>query len=103
MNTADDSVQVFSILGTEYSLKAPRGEEQALLDAARLLEQTLAATKRNHPTLIGDKLLVLSALNLCSQLGQAKASHAQWAEDCQARVDATLARLGEALAAGHPI
>ena len=54
-------VKVVSILGEDYSIKAPAGEEQTLLDAALMLKAALADTKRKYPTLIGDRLLVLAA------------------------------------------
>ncbi|EJL04924.1 MULTISPECIES: cell division protein ZapA [Pseudomonas] len=67
MKHAADGVTVVSILGEDYSIKAPAGQEQALLDAASMLKAALADTKRKYPTLIGDRLLVLAAMNLCSQ------------------------------------
>lgn len=78
--SAPERIEVFSILGNEYSVKAPAGEQQALLQAFSMLERTLAETKRKYPTLIGDRLLVLTALNLCqNQLST------------QARIDALVA------------
>jgi cell division protein ZapA (FtsZ GTPase activity inhibitor) len=67
MNHGTAGVKVISILGEDYSIKAPAGEEQTLLDAAMMLKATLEDTKRKYPTLIGDRLLVLAAMNLCSQ------------------------------------
>lgn len=63
--SVEERIEVFSILGNEYSVKAPPGEQQALLQAFGMLERTLAETKRKYPTLVGDRLLVLTALNLC--------------------------------------
>jgi len=59
-------INVVSILGSDYSIKAPEGQEETLAQAVRMLNTALAETKRQYPTLIGDKLLVLAALNLCS-------------------------------------
>jgi len=67
MNQGAAGVKVVSILGEDYSIRAPAGEEQTLLDAALMLKAALADTKKKYPTLIGDRLLVLAAMNLCSQ------------------------------------
>ena len=58
-----DGVKVVSILGEDYSIKAPAGEEQTLMDAALMLKAALADTKKKYPTLIGERLLVLAAMN----------------------------------------
>ena len=65
MNHGTAGVKVISILGEDYSIKAPAGEEQTLLDAALMLKAALDDTKRKYPTLIGDRLLVLAAMTLC--------------------------------------
>jgi cell division protein ZapA len=83
-------VNVVSILGNDYSLKAPEGQEETLSQAVRMLNVALAETKRNYPTLIGDKLLVLAALNLCSKQIELKREHAQTLERTQAQIDATV-------------
>ena len=62
-----EGIKVVSILGEDYSIKAPDGEDNTLLKAVTLLKATLATTKQKYPTLIGDKLLVLAALNLCAE------------------------------------
>ena len=77
MNLGSDSVNVVSILGSDYSIKAPAGQEQALKAATLLLTRTLADTKKKYPTLIGEKLLVLTALNLCSQQVELQDLHRQ--------------------------
>jgi cell division protein ZapA (FtsZ GTPase activity inhibitor) len=90
MSADREAVNVISILGNEYSLKAPVGEEQALLDAVSLLKSTLADLKRKAPTLIGDKLLVLAALNLCSQQIAMQKEHKQALNRYQEQVNATV-------------
>ncbi|GAB7530869.1 cell division protein ZapA [Pseudomonas sp. 3A(2025)] len=91
MSSASD-VTVFSILGQDYSVKAPAGEEQALLQAAAMLQASLADTKRQYPALIGDRLLVLAALNLCSRHLELKEQHkvelARYQEQVEATVEA---------------
>ena len=90
MRQGADGVKVVSILGEDYSIKAPAGEEQTLLDAALMLKAVLAETKKNYPTLIGDKLLVLTAMNLCSQQLELQKRHQQELDRYQEQVSATV-------------
>ncbi|WP_285419756.1 cell division protein ZapA [Pseudomonas sp. efr-133-TYG-5] len=90
MNHGTAGVKVISILGEDYSIKAPAGEEQTLLDAALMLKAALADTKRKYPTLIGDRLLVLAAMNLCSQQIEMKKQHQQELARYQEQVSATV-------------
>jgi len=90
MNHGTAGVKVVSIMGEDYSIKAPAGEEQTLLDAALMLKAALADTKRKYPTLIGDRLLVLAAMNLCSQQIEMQKRHAQELERYQEQVSATV-------------
>ncbi len=90
MNYGADGVKVVSILGEDYSIKAPAGEEQTLLDAALMLKAVLAETKRKYPTLIGDKLLVLTAMNLCSKQLEMQKRHQQELDRYQEQVSATV-------------
>ncbi|MDE1167037.1 MAG: cell division protein ZapA [Pseudomonas sp.] len=90
MSTDREAVNVFSILGNEYSLKAPVGEEQALLDAVSMLKSTLADIKRKAPTLIGDKLLIMAALTLCSQQVAMQKEHKEALNRYQEQVNATV-------------
>jgi cell division protein ZapA (FtsZ GTPase activity inhibitor) len=90
MKEGADGVTVVSILGEDYSIKAPAGQEQALLDAAAMLKAALADTKRKFPTLIGDRLLVLAAMNLCSQQIEMKKLHRAELDRYQEQVSATV-------------
>ncbi|MGE7990868.1 cell division protein ZapA [Pseudomonas sp. NPDC089554] len=90
-------INVVSILGNDYSLKAPEGQEETLNQAVRMLNAALAETKRSYPTLIGDKLLVLAALNLCSKQIELQREHARTLERTQAQVDATVENIARAI------
>ena len=90
MNHGAAGVKVVSILGEDYSIKAPAGEEQTLLDAALMLKAALAETKKKYPTLIGDRLLVLAAMNLCSQQIEMQKRHQQELDRYQEQVSATV-------------
>ncbi|MEB0042504.1 MULTISPECIES: cell division protein ZapA [unclassified Pseudomonas] len=100
MSTDRDGIKVVSILGNDYSIKAPIGEEQTLLEAAVMLKQALADTKRKYPSLIGDKLLVLAALNLCSQQVELKQRHKKELNRYQEQVSATVEVISKTIAQG---
>ena len=61
-------IQVLNILGREYSIRAGEGQAALLSDAAALLQEHLATSRRQFPDASADKLLVLTALNLCAPL-----------------------------------
>ncbi|KQB54369.1 ZapA [Pseudomonas endophytica] len=90
MSEDRDGISVVSILGNDYTIKAPEGERQTLLAATVMLKAALAETKRKYPSLIGDKLLVLAALNLCSQQIELQLSHKQELDRYQEQVSATV-------------
>ncbi|KMM78622.1 cell division protein ZapA [Pseudomonas deceptionensis] len=90
MSVDRDGVNVVSILGNDYTIKAPEGEQQTLMAATVMLKAALADTKRKYPSLIGDKLLVLAALNLCSQQIELKQQHKQELDRYQEQVSATV-------------
>ena len=90
MNTSAQSINVVSIMGNDYSIKAPEGQEQTLAQAVQMLKASLADTKRKYPSLIGDKLLVLAALNLCSQQIDLQQAHQEALDRYQEQVSATV-------------
>ncbi|KAE9648588.1 cell division protein ZapA [Pseudomonas sp. PB106] len=100
MNHQTAGVKVISILGEDYSIKAPAGEEQTLLDAALMLKAALADTKRKYPTLIGDRLLVLAAMNLCSQQIEMKKLHQEELDRYQEQVSATVDTIAKTINQG---
>lgn len=100
MRQGADGVKVVSILGEDYSIKAPAGEEQTLLDAALMLKATLAETKKKYPTLIGDRLLVLAAMNLCSQQLEMQKRHQQELDRYQEQVSATVEVISKTISQG---
>jgi cell division protein ZapA (FtsZ GTPase activity inhibitor) len=100
MNHHTAGVKVISILGEDYSIKAPAGEEQTLLDAALMLKAALADTKRKYPTLIGDRLLVLAAMNLCSQQIEMKKLHQEELDRYQEQVSATVDTIAKTINQG---
>ncbi|MBK5519747.1 cell division protein ZapA [Pseudomonas sp. TH10] len=100
MNHGTAGVKVISILGEDYSIKAPAGEEQTLLDAAMMLKAALADTKKRYPTLIGDRLLVLAAMNLCSQQIEMRKQHQEELDRYQEQVSATVDTIAKTINQG---
>jgi cell division protein ZapA len=100
MNHQTAGVKVISILGEDYSIKTPAGEEQTLLDAAMMLKAALEDTKRKYPTLIGDRLLVLAAMNLCSQQIEMKKQHQEELDRYQEQVSATVDTIAKTINQG---
>ncbi|WP_346833027.1 cell division protein ZapA [Pseudomonas abietaniphila] len=95
-----DATKVISILGNDYTIKAPAGQEQTLMDAVVMLKSALSETKRNYPTLIGDRLLVLAALNLCSKQIELKQQHADELSRYEDKVSATVEVIEKVISQG---
>ena len=95
-----EGIKVVSILGEDYSIKAPDGEDNTLLKAVTLLKASLATTKQKYPTLIGDKLRVLAALNLCAEQIDMQQRHQQELDRYQEQVSATVDVIAKAI--GQP-
>ncbi|MDX1721586.1 MAG: cell division protein ZapA [Pseudomonas sp.] len=71
------AIKVISILGSDYSIKVPVGKEAELSASVLLLKRLLAETKAQSSTLIGERLLVLTALKLCAQQVELEQRHQQ--------------------------
>ena len=96
----NEGIKVVSILGEDYSIKAPAGEDKTLMHAVTMLKASLATTKKKYPTLIGDKLLVLAALNLCSKQIELKQQHAEELSRYEDKVSATVEVIEKVIAQG---
>lgn len=96
----NEGIKVVSILGEDYSIKAPEGEDTTLMSAVTMLKASLATTKKKYPTLIGDKLLVLAALNLCAEQIEMQKRHQQELDRYQEQVSATVEVISKAI--GQP-
>ncbi|WP_213878532.1 cell division protein ZapA [Pseudomonas sp. dw_358] len=95
---SDALIELVSILGTPYSIKVPAGQEQKLRDASALLKTILNDTKRQFPNLMGDKLLVIAALNLCSRQLDQQREHQLQLGRYQEQVSATVERISRTIA-----
>lgn len=92
MSEDGPSITVISILGCDYSFKAPAGQGPTLAAAGELLRQLLADTKAKSPGLVRDRLLVTAALTLCAQQLEQQSQQQQLQQQLEAqlsvRVDA---------------
>ena len=93
----NEGIKVVSILGEDYSIKAPPGEDKTLMHAVTMLKASLATTNKKYPTLIGDKLLVLAALNLCAEQIEMQQAHQQELDRYQEQVSATVEVISKAI------
>lgn len=85
------TIKIISVLGNDYSIKVPADKEADLAASALLLKRMLAETKAQSPTLIGDRLLVLTALKLCAQQAEQEQRHKQEIERIEGAVSARVA------------
>ncbi|AHY43534.1 cell division protein ZapA [Stutzerimonas decontaminans] len=88
-----DGVQVLKVFGREYSFRAPPSQDALLQEATALLQRHLADSQRQFPNATGDKLLVLTALNLCVPLLQQN----EQMHDVERRIAASVARITQQL------
>lgn len=91
--TSIENVSVISVLGRDYSIKAPEGKEEALSASALMLKKLLAETKQTSPTLVGEKLLVLTMLKLCAQQLEMQQQHKEQIEQLEAQISERVAGL----------
>lgn len=80
-------VRVLNILGRNYSIRVPNGEEQTLARAAKLLQERVKESQLRFAQASSQEVLVMAALNLCVPLIQQ-----------EQRLEAAEVRLGDALA-----
>ncbi|MBK3867089.1 cell division protein ZapA [Pseudomonas stutzeri] len=88
-------VQVLKVFGREYSFRAPPSQDALLQEAAALLQRHLADSQRQFPSATGDKLLVLTALNLCVPLLRQN----EQLHDVERRIAASVERISQQLKA----
>jgi cell division protein ZapA len=61
-----------SILGQQYKIGCPEGEEESLLASAEQFQNHLLAMRKANRHLRNEQLIVISALNFCHQLNNEK-------------------------------
>ena len=94
---SDSPSTLISILGNEYRIRLVEGQEQLVGASARLLNRALGEAREHYPTLSGERLLVMAALNLCSRQVELQQQHDAQLQRFDAKVSATVERLAQAL------
>ena len=75
-----------SILGQQYKIACPDGEEQTLQNTVEQFNNTLKNIKNNSRALRNEQLIVMAALNFCHELNVEKAKNKKHAEQLNERI-----------------
>ena len=85
------------LLGKDYQVSCPRGQERALERAAQRLDQQMQAI-RNGGKIIGlERIAVMAALNLTYELLAAEEGQEDFKVASQKEIDRLAERVGQAL------
>jgi len=96
MKTESNTLTV-SIVGKDYQVACPAGEEQSLREAAHYLH-TLMESIRSSGRVVGlDRVAVMAALNVCNELLQSKSNHAEAQDLVNERVQKLSDRVADAI------
>ena len=95
--TTESNTLTVSIVGKDYQVACPAGEEQSLRDAAHYLP-TLMESIRSSGRVVGlDRVAVMAALNVCNELLQSKSKHAEAQDLVNERVQKLSDRVADAI------
>ena len=95
--TTESNTLTVSIVGKDYQVACPAGEEQSLREAAHYLH-TLMESIRSSGRVVGlDRVAVMAALNVCNELLQSKSKHAEAHDLVTERVQKLSDRVADAV------
>lgn len=95
--TTESNTLTVSIVGKDYQVACPAGEEQSLREAAQYLH-TLMESIRSSGRVVGlDRVAVMAALNVCNELLQSKSKHAEAHDLVTERVQKLSDRVADAI------
>lgn len=95
--TTESNTLTVSIVGKDYQVACPAGEEQSLREAAHYLH-TLMESIRSSGRVVGlDRVAVMAALNVCNELLQSKSKHAEAHDLVTERVQKLSDRVADAI------
>ena len=95
--TTESNTLTVSIVGKDYQVACPAGEEQSLREAAHYLH-TLMESIRSSGRVVGlDRVAVMAALNVCNELLQSKSKHAEAQDLVIERVQKLSDRVADAI------
>ena len=92
--TAENNTLTVSIVGTDYQVACPAGEEESLREAAHYLHKLMESIRASGRVVGLDRVAVMAALNISNELLQSKNSQA----DSQAKVTAQVQKLSDRVA-----
>ena len=75
-----------SILGQQYKITCPEGEELALHKSVEQFNDKLKSIKSGSRTLRNEQLIVLAALNFCHELNIEKAKNKEHTDGLNKRI-----------------
>jgi cell division protein ZapA len=75
-----------SILGQQYKIACPDGEEQTLHNTVEQFTDKLQSIKKNTRSLRNEQLIVMAALNFCHELNTEKEKNKEHAQQLNARI-----------------
>ena len=93
MNAENNTLTV-SIVGKDYQVACPAGEEESLREAAHYLHKLMESIRASGRVVGLDRVAVMAALNVSNELLQSKNSRA----DSQAKVTAQVQKLSDRVA-----
>lgn len=99
MSRSGDSVARVSvrILDKEYQVACPPGEDDALIDSARLLDLTMREI-RDTGRIVGlERIAIMAALNLANELRAVRSMHDEAIGTVHSRLEALADRADRAL------
>ena len=95
--TTESNTLTVSIVGKDYQVACPAGEEESLRKAAHYLH-TLMESIRSSGRVVGlDRVAVMAALNVCNELLQSKSKHAEAQDLVTERVQKLSDRVADAI------
>jgi len=75
-----------SILGQQYKIACPEGEELALQQSVDQFNEKIRSIKNGARTLRNEQVIVLAALNFCHELHVERAKHKEHIEKLDQRL-----------------
>ena len=88
--TAENNTLTVSIVGKDYQVACPAGEEESLREAAHYLHKLMESIRASGRVVGLDRVAVMAALNVSNELLQSKNS--------QAKVTAQVQKLSDRVA-----
>ena len=86
------------ILGKEYQVACPPGEEESLLRSARYLDEKMREIRLKGKTIGVERIAVMAALNIANELQYNKKELAELSESSKEQLNRLMNKLDNAMA-----